>query len=270
LLLRERAELRKILELEKSNENGRGIEVLWEHRVLRRSFDGDLATQPDLRFHRDALPDVVESGVLCAFTVVTVLKNDNLLGEEAGTVFKLDTQFDKRADPLQIITQELPKLGDGFVYWYSSSRPGTATIFNNCDDVSQWLCTDGENVTLEYSWSPQMAHSVAAVKQQRDSSKRSRTILQTKVVFRSSPVSSKGDELIERLRVIGLGRHLFGLRTSLERRYDDDGDGPYSFQEFFEMYEELDSAISHWNEAGPSIFFPFGERDHLQRRHLPT
>eukprot|EP00746_Dinoflagellata_sp_MGD_P033509 gnl/MRDRNA2_/MRDRNA2_17994_c0_seq1.p2 gnl/MRDRNA2_/MRDRNA2_17994_c0~~gnl/MRDRNA2_/MRDRNA2_17994_c0_seq1.p2 ORF type:complete len:220 (-),score=24.75 gnl/MRDRNA2_/MRDRNA2_17994_c0_seq1:60-719(-) len=79
-ILRERAELGEILALErkrKRNEDVDKVEVKWEHRVLRRSFDGGLATHSDLRLHRDGPPEDLEkdSGVLCVFTVILVLEN---------------------------------------------------------------------------------------------------------------------------------------------------------------------------------------------------
>merc|ERR1712216_855747 len=151
-ILRERAEVATLLGRERSE-----VQVKWDHRVLRRTSDEDDATRSGLRFHRDKVPDDLEDrGVLCVFTVITVLENDDPGGsiEGAGTVFKLDKLFGsgKRLDPQQIIDYhaETPNQDDGFMYWFSRSIPGTATIFNNFDDSSCWSCAD-EDVTIDYS-----------------------------------------------------------------------------------------------------------------------
>lgn len=288
-ILRERVELQRILELEKKEEI-KTVDIMWEHRVLRRSFDGEFAVQPNLRFHRDRVPDDIEHTILAVFTVVTVLENADPISDQsleesslkrAGTVFKLDTQFGvtKRDDPHQIVDQpsEDPQYGDGFLYFHSQSKPGTATIFNNYDDVSDWARAKDESVTVEYSLTPQMAHSVAEVQSQDTSTSddeeniRSRTILQTKLVFCSSSEALKQDvELIDRLRKVGLGAHLVELQTSAERRFDEDEDGPFSFREFLEIHGDVDRTIARWRAAGPSIVFPFAERDQLQHLHLHT
>eukprot|EP00746_Dinoflagellata_sp_MGD_P125104 gnl/MRDRNA2_/MRDRNA2_59803_c0_seq1.p1 gnl/MRDRNA2_/MRDRNA2_59803_c0~~gnl/MRDRNA2_/MRDRNA2_59803_c0_seq1.p1 ORF type:complete len:499 (+),score=63.32 gnl/MRDRNA2_/MRDRNA2_59803_c0_seq1:87-1583(+) len=237
-ILRERSELESIIESARTND-AINVQVLWDHKVLRRSFDGGLATQSKLRFHRDKVPEDLEgnSSVLCVFTVITVLENHDLVTDvhpllvgdkrpqsnslnEAGTVFKLDTHFGcrKRFGFDQMRNRD----SDRFLYWYSSSIPGRATLFNNFNFYACWNCANNDRVTIEYSFTPQMAHSVAKVKEQRTAAlrsqanvKRTRTILQTKVAFCSSSLSQSdaeaaAGEVIDRLQLIGLGPHLAG------------------------------------------------------------
>eukprot|EP00746_Dinoflagellata_sp_MGD_P002082 gnl/MRDRNA2_/MRDRNA2_104004_c0_seq1.p1 gnl/MRDRNA2_/MRDRNA2_104004_c0~~gnl/MRDRNA2_/MRDRNA2_104004_c0_seq1.p1 ORF type:complete len:449 (+),score=72.42 gnl/MRDRNA2_/MRDRNA2_104004_c0_seq1:203-1549(+) len=237
-ILHQRFELRALLERERHD-----LHVKWEHKILRRTFDEDVGTQHEDKFHQDSVPEDLEStqsGLLCAFTVITVLKNHDPLAKEnaehnildqAGTVFRLNRGFQSDA---QSTPEEKLKQGDHFLYWYSRSIPGTATIFNNFNHLSTWESANDYHVTIEHSMTPQMHHSVADVKHRHSSdpaAKRSRTILQTKVAFCIpslvlSDAQKEAHELIGRLRAIGLGPYLAGsmyikyLQSGVIRRID--------------------------------------------------
>lgn len=274
-ILSKRPEVRAILDRER-NEKGNEIGLSWEHKVLRRSFDGEFLKQPKLRFHRDSVPEDITNGTLCSFTIITVLENcdpnaeEDPLGnsmERAGTVFKLDTLFGlgerENQNVIVINASAPPEQGDGFMYLRSRSNAGIATVFCNSNDVSCWALEDDKRVKIEYSWTPQMAHSVAEIEpraangSQGRANGRSRTILQSKLAICTSLEASNEDwndaELTERLELIGLGPYLSASQASAERRFDDLL-GPYTLQEFLDYYEDNETAMARWNSASISPF----------------